>query len=249
MKPALLLVALLFFGGCASSSERYLKNRIVDIPLSSFGEKSEKMEKGKVTSKEGPFPDDFPPSRKIILKDNRHYSLFDNGPVYAFPAYNIIRLYDLKGVGPNRTISRYIRDLKKALIERRSARLLEKQYTTLPDFPPRNAGHLVQDKVEYVTFPWGKGIFYLVAFTQGPGNFPNNDELIYTFQGISNDGRLYVAADFRVVSSLLAKTKPPSDIDAIDDAATAIARRLDKEPDSAFTPDLSTIRSWMEQIK
>jgi hypothetical protein len=75
--------------------------------------------------------------------------------------------------------------LKKALHERRNARELEQSYTSLPDFPPRNAGHLVQDNVRYVDFPWGQGVFYLCAFTQGPGNFPNNDELIYLFQGLS----------------------------------------------------------------
>jgi hypothetical protein len=126
---------------------------------------------------------------------------------------------------------------------------LEQPFTSLPDYPLRNAGHLVQVKVDYVDFAWGSGVFYLVQFTQGPGNFPDNDELIYTFQGISHDGRLYVAADFRVFSNLLSKTSTPTSGDDVDEAVTNIGRRLDKEADSAFSPDLSIIRSWMGAIK
>lgn len=231
----------------------YLKGVSLEVPQSEYGKKTERWEKGKSQTAEGPFPDDFPPSRTIVFEDRREYGIFASGkPVYAFPAYNVVRFYDLKGVSKGRTIFRYVRDLKKALIERRNARELEHPYTSLPDFPPRNAGHLVQDKVEYVDFPWGRGIFYLCAFTQGPGNFPNNDELIYLFQGLSHDGRLYVAADFRVVSDLIERTPAPSDDEAsrtVNDAAMALTKELDKERDNTFSPNLAQIREWMKGLR
>jgi hypothetical protein len=253
MNNALIVISILTLAGCASTGSQYLKSISLEIPPSLYKEKVEQNEKGKATTEEGPFSDDFPPSRTISFQDKRPYGIFASGkPVYAFPAYNVVRLYDLKGISQDRTISRYVRDLKKALLERRNARELEQPYTSLPDFPPRNAGHLVQDKVQHVDFPWGQGVFYLCAFTQGPGSFPNNDELIYLFQGLSSDGRLYVSADFRVVSDLVRHTPAPSADDAnrdVDDAAGDLAKKLDKEQDSAFHPDFATIRSWMQNLK
>lgn len=253
MNKTLIVIPILALTGCASTSSQYLKSISLEIPQSTYGKKAERIERGKATTEEGPFPDDFPPSRTIVFQDTRPYGIFASGkPVYAFPAYNVVRLYDLKGISQDRTIFRYVSELKKALSDRRNARELEQPYTLLPDFPPRNAGHLVQDKVQYVDFSWGQGVFYLCAFTQGPGNFPNNDELIYLFQGLSRDGRLYVSADFRIVSNLIKHTPASTDDDAnrnVDDAAIDLAKKLDKEPDSAFSPDLATIRSWMQSLK
>jgi len=236
--------------GCASSSHHYLQSVSIEIPDSLYGGKTERWAKGKTARGAGVFPEDFPPSRTIIYEDKRPYGIFASGqPVYGFPAYNVIRLYDLKNVGQKRTISASLQDLKRALRDRRDARALEKPYTSLPDFPFRNAGHLVQEKVAYVDFQWGRGVFYLCAFTQGPGNFPTNDGLLYLFQGISHDGRLYVAADFRVTSRLLASLKNPSDDGDVDAEAIEVAHRLNREPDNAFTPDLATIRSWMRDLQ
>lgn len=253
MKMTLIAITILALAGCASTGSQYLKQISLEIPQSTYGKKTERFDKGKATTEEGPFPDDFPPSRTIIFQDKRPYDIFASGkPVYAFPAYNVVRLYHLKEISKDRTISRYVSKLKTALLERRNARELEQPYTSLPDFPPRNAGHLVQDNVQYVDFSWGQGVFYLCAFTQGPGNFPSNDELTYLFQGLSHDGRLFVSADFRVVSDLIKHTAAPSDeygSRSVDEAVDILTKKLDKEPDSAFFPDLATIRSWMQSLK
>lgn len=253
MIKALFIISTLVLAGCASSDRRYLASVSLETPSSVYGRKIDRFNKGKPTTDEGPFPEDFPPSRTLIFQDERSYAIFVEGkPVYAFPARNVVRLYDLKDISDDRTIVRYVQNLKKALSERRNARELERPYTSLPDFPRRNAGHLVQDNVRYVDFPWGRGVFYLCAFTQGPGNFLNNDELIYLFQGLSTDERLYVSADFRVTSDLLKSiTPPPADAGSstVDDAAEAIAKKLDQETDDSFYPNLSTIRSWMQTLK
>lgn len=253
MNKQLIIILSLAYTGCASTGSRYLKNISLEMPSSFFEKESELIEKGKATKEVGPFPDDFPPSRTISFRDKRPYGIFSSAkPVYAFRAYDVLHLYDLKGVSQNRTISSYVRELKEALRERRNAHDLQRPYTSLPDFPPRNAGHLVQEKVQYEDFQWGQGVFYLCAFTQGPGNFPNNDELIYLFQGLSTDGRLYVSADFRVISDLISHTQKPAanaGSHSVDEAAAALAKKLDNEPDSAFSPDLAAIRSWMQSLK
>lgn len=251
MRPILALLSLLL-AGCATSDPDYLKKISLDISSTHLEKKSDDIQPGKTTATPGPFPDDFPTSRVIVFRDKRPYEIFASGKsIYAFPAWNVVRFYDLSGISKSRTISRYLGALKQALHERRDARALETPYTSLPDYPCRNAGHLVQEKVQYVDFPWGKGVFYLCAFTQGPGNFPNNDELIYLFQGLSNDHLVYVSADFRVTSRLISRTKAPSIDEAsssINRAATTLAEKLNQEPDNAFSPHLGTIRDWMKNI-
>lgn len=253
--PVRLILAAfpLLIVGCATKDSDYLKKVSVDISGLHLEKKSDEIKPGKTTATPGPFPDDFPPSRVIVFQDRRPYEIFASGKfIYAFPAWNVVRFYDLSGISRHRTISDDLCHLKEALREQRDARALKKPYTSLPDYPPRNAGHLVQENVHYVDFPWGKGVFYLCAFTQGPGNFPNNDELIYLFQGLSNDHRLYVSADFRVKSRLISQTKAPSIEEAsstIDRATDALAQKLNDEPDSAFSPNLATIRNWMKNIK
>lgn len=240
----------LFVSSCAAPADRYLKSITVSLPTSRYTEVTDTVTPGKATKGEadGPFPSDFPTYRTIVLKDPRPYPSFEE-PRYAFPAANVLRFYDLRGVEDNRTISGYVSRLKKELSLRRSARQLEGAQVILPHFPPRNAGHLVQDRVSYHNFSWGRGLFYLVAFTQGPGKYPNNEELTYLFQGLSHDEKVYVSGDFRVSHpSLPATIDLIPDYDDIDDKAQAAGRTLDRQPDATFEPDLTVIQGWVASI-
>ncbi len=127
------------------------------------------------------------------------------GARYFFPARNYLRIYQ-------------IREMEKGALHRRSSRMSRsfrwllksrpdkvpngmsqgEAYQQLPDYPPRNAAHLFQVKMQYLDASWGSGLFYLAQFTQGPGNAPNNEELTYLFQGLSKDGQFFVSADLRV---------------------------------------------------
>ena len=248
-RPASITFVLLV-SSCAAPTDRYLKSITVSLPTSHYSDVTDTVTPGNATKGEmdGPFPSDFPPYRTIVLKDPRPYPSFKE-PRYAFPAANVLRFYDLRVVEDARTISGYVKRLKLALSQRRSARELEDAQVTLPDFPPRNAGHLIQDRVSYHDFSWGRGILYLVAFTQGPGNYPNNEELTYLFQGLSHDEKVYVSGDFRVTHpSLPATIDLVPDYEDIDDKAQAAARALDRQPDATFEPDLQVVRGWVASI-
>ena len=250
MHRAASITFALFVTSCAAPSDGYLKSITVSLPTSRYSEVTDTVTPGKATKGEtdGPFPSDFPPSRTIVLKDPRPYPSFED-PRYAFPAANVLRFYDLRGVDDTRTISGSVSRLKKELSLRRSARQLENAQVTLTHFPPRNAGHLVQDRVSYHDFPWGRGLFYLVAFTQGPGNYPNNEELTYLFQGLSHDENVYVSGDFRVTHpSLPATIDSVPDYEDVDDKAQETARTLDRQPDATFEPDLKVIQGWVASI-
>ncbi|MBK1883376.1 hypothetical protein JIN85_13190 [Luteolibacter pohnpeiensis] len=57
-----------------------------------------------------------------------------------------------------------------------------------------------------------------MAFTQGPGNYRNNEELTYLFQGLSYDEKIFISGDFRVTHAILRATIDSiSDYDYIDD--------------------------------
>lgn len=250
-QKAQILLSAVLLAGCATNTNSYLNTVSIALPRENYSDVSDKLEAGRdvLTMNPSPFPDDFPPSRIIVMKDPRSYPSFTE-PRYAFPASNVVRFYDLQDVGKNRTIQGSVKMLKAAMRERRSASELRSPYKELPDYPTHNAAFLVQDKVSYHEYDWGSGVFCLAQFTQGRGNFPNNEELCYQFQGLSKDGRVYVSAAFRVTHPIL-----PASIDSvpnsetINDDAEKMAKRLNQQPDDSFSPGLSVIRSWIESIK
>jgi hypothetical protein len=215
---------------------------------------------GKAKEMNSPGPDDFPPSTIVVLEDRREYPALKKGARYFFPSRNIFRAYRISEVriAPYKTIQPDI-DQLTTLLKTRPARVPSghkhgdhyDEYQQLPDYPPRNAGHLVQLRMKYLDAPWGSGLFYICQFTQGPGNAPNNEELVYIFQGLTKDGQFYLSADFRITHPKL-----PRGIDDIGggsreaEAATAKSEAiLPKQSDDSFAPSLRKIRDWVSSVK
>ncbi len=245
-----ILLSCGFLGGCAAPANDYLKKVNIALPVENYQDVSDKQEAGREVASPMslPFPDDFPPSRTIVLKDPRPYPSLSE-PKYAFPAQNVVRFYDLRNVGEERTVRGYVKQLEKAMRERKPTPPPGSRHD-LPDYPTHNAGFLVQHKISYHDYAWGSGVFYLAQFTQSRGNFPNNEELCYQFQGLSKDGRMYVSAAFRVTHPILPATMSfTPDTDDIDAYADKLAYRLDQQADDSFSPGLSVIRGWIQSIK
>lgn len=228
-----------------------LKRVSITLPLEHYQVVSDKLKPGRevATRLPSPFPDDFPPSRVIIMKDRRPYPSFSE-PRYAFPARNVVRFYDLGKVNHERTIWKSIETLQAVMRKRPPSSAFDSPNKNLPDYPTHNASFLVHHKVSYHDYPWGSGVFCVAQFTQGPGNYPNNEEICYQFQGLSKDGRMYVSAAFRITHPIL-----PATIDAAppfrdrSTAAQKIADRLDQQGDDSFDPPLSQIRARIESIR
>jgi hypothetical protein len=205
----------------------------------------------------GPGPDDFPPQSEIFLEDARRYPSTEKGPVYMILAKNVVRVYNITAVstGPYKTIQPHIRQLRSLLRtrpphvpsgEKRGDKYTE--YVQLPDYPPRNAGHLVQVKLQYVDAPWGTGLCYVTQFVQGIGEWPNNEQLFYLFQGLSKDEKFNVAADFRITHPALEKARAVDEREA-DELTEKLAQIMAKDTDEAFTSSLKKIRDWMSTLK
>jgi hypothetical protein len=121
---------------------------------------------------------------------------------------------------------------------------------TLPFLPLFNAGQVLRTGVTYLDFQDGSGVRYLTQFDQA--YLPiNNNELFYTFQGITADGTLYVSAVLPVSHPSL-----PADAGGVDEAFVEgfdayileVASQLNAQPSDSFTPDLTLLDGMIESL-
>ncbi len=80
--------------------------------------------------------------------------------------------------------------------------------TVLPFLPWLNSAEVFCAQPQYVEFKGGKGIRYLTAFSQGVSPLLDSN-LIYTFQGLSAEGDIYISAVFPVGSGIFPLEAPP----------------------------------------
>lgn len=123
----------------------------------------------------------------------------------------------------------------------------------LPFLPLFNAAQVMHSKVEFMEFRNGKGVRYLTQFDQAPIPL-NNYELIYSFQGLTTDGKYYVAAVFPVTHPDL----PVDDKVSVEqeylmekfaaDMAESI-EKLEQYPNESFTPDLTKLDLLIQSLE
>jgi hypothetical protein len=124
----------------------------------------------------------------------------------------------------------------------------------LPFLPLFNASQVMHAQVNYLDFKNGKGVRYLTQFDQGPLPI-NNHELIYTYQGLTSDGKFYMAAVLPVnLASLPADEKvtgqePPEFGTDFLKYLDNVAGALNQQPASAFTPDLGRLDALVQSIE
>lgn len=78
----------------------------------------------------------------------------------------------------------------------------------LPYLPWINMAQTFCAQPQIIGFDGGQGIRYLTQFGQGPAPVLDS-EVFYTFQGLTDDGRFYVAAFFPVTSGIFPLVAPP----------------------------------------
>jgi hypothetical protein len=111
-----------------------------------------------------------------------------------------------------------------------------------PYLPPINAGGFLVGKQEYLNFRNGSGMRYLIQFTQQPIK-PRAEDTIYTYQGITNDGKYYVAAT--LPAFLPAPLDNPmeqfSTQQGWDDFYHQLRLKVNQIPDKDFHPSLDAL--------
>lgn len=108
--------------------------------------------------------------------------------------------------------------------------------------------------LQYLEPKNGQGLRCLNQFDQAPITI-NNDELFYTYQGLTSDGKYYVAAIMPVNHpSLLADQKvtgkePPEFSSDFANYVTGVASAFNVQAPDTFTPDLTKLNAMMSSLE
>ena len=173
---------------------------------------------------------------------------------YAVPSHfhsPVIRVYP---VDEYRAISTAaagnIDALQQALVNRPAGGV----NSHLPFLPIWNAAQMFADKVGYFDFQNGSGVRYLTMY--GQAVYPlDNQNLFYTFQGLTHDGRYYISAILPVTHAALPMDGSAQIGDWMtfnDNWDTYIhdaINWLEAQDSAAFSPNLSALDSMMASFQ
>lgn len=199
------------------------------------------------------------PSQHIVFTLTDAAGAQNHAPLGQYlPAEAQIHIYPIAGL--NAEVQPVVDGLRQLLAEPPDAAAIEAislgQDSFLPGLtllPPSNARQPFRAQVEYLTFVGGRGVRYLTQLSQGPVPV-SNQELFYTFQGLTDDGALYVAAYFPVTLPAL-----PDSPQMSDEALTALVedwlgyltqttQLLNESAAAAFTPDLTILDTLINSL-
>lgn len=157
-----------------------------------------------------------------------------------------IFVYPVQGLEVNEAALNVV-DSLRALLQTQQAG------ETLPYLPLYNELQLMHAQVKYLDFKDGTGVRYLTEY--GQGLMPvNNHVLFYTYQGLTGDGRYYVAGVLPIhLSSLPANENDLANLplEYTTDFPTYLVNTinmLNQLPADAYTPDLNQLDAMMQSI-
>ena len=124
----------------------------------------------------------------------------------------------------------------------------------LPFLPMWPAAQLFSAKVGYIDFSQGTGLRYLTQHGQAAAPV-NNHEVFYTYQGITGDGKTYIAAILPVNNAILpadGMAVPNDDWNAFSESypeyTADMEQQLNAQIDDSFTPALSALDEMIKSL-
>lgn len=189
------------------------------------------------------------------LKDKRPLPALEQGPRYFFPARSFICAVPLadssvKDFGrAYPSLNGAAVDLQKILRERPDKFARRRD---IPDIPNNNAAPSILSRFQYLEYRSGTGILFLTQYSQEIEPNPvNNEELTLVFQGITNDGKYYLAARLAITHPSL-----PKGIDFTNhverDRQWSYLKKGEKEldgfPEESFQPSLKSLKALLSSI-
>ncbi len=124
----------------------------------------------------------------------------------------------------------------------------------MPFLPMFNAAQIFHTHVRYLDFKNGMGLRYLTMFSQGIVPV-NNSELIYTYQGVTSDGKYYVAAVLPINHPSLpgdgtvTGNEPPEFTSDFLAYLNNVVKSLNAQAGNTFTPDLAQLDAMMSSLE
>jgi hypothetical protein len=127
--------------------------------------------------------------------------------------------------------------------------------TELPLLPVFNQTQMFTGQVAVIHFQNGTGIRFLTQYGQGPEPI-NNQEMSYTFQGLTADGQYWVSVILPISNaSLMADSKNPPDRQSWDDFRTNYqtyiadtTAQLDSQSTNSFAPTINMLDALINSI-
>lgn len=124
---------------------------------------------------------------------------------------------------------------------------------SFPFLPLYNAQQVMHPQVQYLDFKNGKGVRFLTQFDQAYMPI-NNYELIYTFQGLTSDGKYYIAAVLPVTHPELPDSQQVAaeQVPELKDFPAYLTKTvtwLDQQPGGSFNPDLAKLDALIQSIE
>jgi len=124
----------------------------------------------------------------------------------------------------------------------------------LPLLPPQNAEQVFHSNFKQLQFQNGAGIRFITMYAQAL-NPINNQNVFYTFQGITSDGKTYISIFLPVNNLILPAdgTNPPGGdwtafMNNFDTYLAGVVDQLNASPDDSFTPNLQLLDEMVQSI-
>ncbi len=122
---------------------------------------------------------------------------------------------------------------------------------SIPFLPLWNAAQFMQAQVGYFDFQNGSGARFLSMYGQAAGAV-NNNELFYTYQGLTDDGRYYISAVLPISHPSLPATSPMDlGADFYENFETYIADaeiQLNGHAENTFAPTIQLLDEMMQSF-
>ncbi len=126
----------------------------------------------------------------------------------------------------------------------------------IPLIPIFNAAQVFRSQVKYLNFQSGQGVRFVTQYDQAIIPI-NNQEIFYTFQGLTSDGRYYIAEILPVEASSLPDTDQmtPEQIQTMGTAEAfkqylnQVVQTLNGLPSDNFTPNLDQLDAMINSLR
>ncbi|MDO9087687.1 MAG: hypothetical protein Q7U53_15875 [Anaerolineaceae bacterium] len=189
-------------------------------------------------NKESPYWEIMPEHLLVTLEDYPVSSHLMKPQIFVYPVAELSEF--------NASTAQMVLDLQTLLND-------QQVKESMPFLPLFNAAQVMHSQLAFVDFKNGNGVRFLTQFDQAPIPL-NNMELIYTFQGLTDDGKYYIAAIFPINHPDLPNDNQVSS-DQEFEAEKFVAEmaesveKLGQLPVSSFTPDLSKLDTLIQSIE
>ena len=118
----------------------------------------------------------------------------------------------------------------------------------IPLLPLINAAQVFHAQVKYLDFQNGSGVRFLTQYSQEVVGRLTNKNIFYTFQGLTRDGKYYIAAFFPITASGLSDELVQEDWQAAQAHLVEDIRHLESLSSQDFEPGLEVLDSIIESL-